>query len=180
MLQEGKSTLEHKRTAPGKISVAVVTCSTSRFEKSRKGETPQDASGDVIVEELTLAGHAVAKRVLVSDDKKTVARTIVSTCRDVSVDAVIITGGTGIASRDITIEVAEGLFEKKIDGFGELFRYLSFKEIGSSAMISRSTAGIYSGKVIFCLPGSTDAVKLAMTRLIIPEIGHLVKHAKEK
>ncbi len=179
-MPEGKSTREHKRSAPRKIAVAVITCSTSRFKKSRRGESYDDPSGDLLVRELTRADHVVARRELISDDRRMLKKVLGSLFQDAGLDAIIISGGTGIASSDITVEVAEGMFTKKIDGFGELFRHMSFKEIGSSAMISRATAGIYRNKIVFCLPGSIDAVRLGMTRLIVPEILHLVKHAKEK
>ena len=95
------------------------------------------------------------------------------------VDSIIVCGGTGIARRDVTIEVAERLLDKSIPGFGEIFRKLSHDRVGSAAVLSRALAGVLNGKVVFCLPGSTDAVQLAMTQLILPEICHMVKHASE-
>jgi len=95
------------------------------------------------------------------------------------VDSVIVCGGTGITKRDITIEAAERLLDKHMPGFGEIFRRLSYDEVGSAAVLSRALAGVMNRKVVLCLPGSTDAVKLAMTQLVLPEICHMVKHASE-
>ena len=135
-----------------------------------------DASGDLAAQLLTGEGHVLAGRALVKDDPAAVQQVI----RDhaVNVDVVITTGGTGITSRDSTYEAISALLEKRLDGFGELFRMLSYDEIGSAAMLSRACAGTVGTTAIFSLPGSEGAVRTGMTRLIIPEIGHVVRELK--
>jgi len=134
-----------------------------------------DTSGNAIVELLTLHGHQVAGRAIVRDDPAAIRQTIVKQLADPSAQVVITTGGTGITSRDSTYEVVANLLEKRLDGFGELFRVLSYQEIGASAMMSRACAGTSEGKILLCLPGSENAVRLGMTKLILPELGHLVR-----
>jgi molybdenum cofactor biosynthesis protein B len=157
----------HRASGPGCVSCAIVTVSDTR--------TPEtDTSGSAIASLLETAGHQVASRALVKDDVDAVTRAVADALDAGPVDAVILTGGTGLSARDSTYEAVTGLFEKTIDGFGELFRALSFQEIGPAAMLSRATAGIARGRVIFLLPGSEAAVRLAMDRLIIPEVSHIV------
>ena len=134
-----------------------------------------DTSGNAIVELLTLHGHRVAGRAIVRDDPAAIRQTIMKRLADPSAQVVITTGGTGITSRDSTYEVVVNLLEKRLDGFGELFRVLSYEEIGASAMMSRACAGTSEGKILLCLPGSENAVRLGMTKLILPELGHLVR-----
>ncbi len=144
----------------------VLTISDSR--------TPaDDSSGDAIAMLLTDAGHVVAGRALVKDDPSAVQREIRAHADQV--DVIITTGGTGITSRDNTYEAISQLLQKRLDGFGELFRVLSFQEVGSAAMLSRACAGAVGRTAVFSLPGSENAVQLAMTKLILPEIGHVVR-----
>jgi len=145
----------------------VITCSDTRSEEN-------DSSGSLIQELLTAEGHEIAGYYIVKDEPEEIKRLLTSKSREDSAQAIIVNGGTGISQRDSTFEVIDALLEKRLDGFGELFRYLSFKEIGSSAMLSRATAGLFQGKAIFSLPGSEPAVRLAMKQLIVPEIGHIV------
>jgi molybdenum cofactor biosynthesis protein B len=135
-----------------------------------------DVSGRAIVELLEGAGHVVAKRQILRDEPMDVRNAVLSNVG--GVDAIITTGGTGITSRDGTYEAVSGIFEKHLDGFGELFRYLSFEEIGSAAMMSRAAAGVARGTAIFLLPGSEHAVRLGMTKLILPELGHVVRELR--
>ena len=138
--------------------------------------TPEtDTSGNAIVELLTLHGHTVAGRAIVRDDPAKIRHTLVAQLADPSTHVVITTGGTGITSRDSTYEVVVNMLDKRLDGFGELFRVLSYEEIGASAMMSRACAGTAEGKILLCLPGSENAVRLGMTKLILPELGHLVR-----
>lgn len=132
-----------------------------------------DTSGDAIVELLQGAGHVLAGRQIVRDDPGAVRDCV----RRHAVDAqvVITTGGTGITARDSTFEAISGLIEKQLDGFGELFRMLSYEEIGSAAMLSRACAGTIGRTAVFALPGAEPAVRLAMTKLILPEVGHVVR-----
>lgn len=170
---------EHREKAPPSVSVFIITCSTSRYTSRKKGLPVDDPSGDMIESLLSSAGHKIARRVLISDSQRELAREIRRAARSRNVDSVIICGGTGITKRDVTIEMAERLLEKSMPGFGETFRRLSYDRMGSAAVLSRALAGVLNGKVVICLPGSIDAVQLAMTELILPEICHMVKHASE-
>jgi len=145
----------------------VLTCSDTR--------TPDtDTSGALIQQLLRDHGHRVVAYHIAKDEPSEVHRLLTQTPQNDSLEVIIINGGTGISRRDSTFEAVDGLLEKRLDGFGELFRYLSFKDIGSPAMLSRATAGLYQGKVVFSIPGSKGAVKLAMEQLILPEMGHIV------
>lgn len=153
-----------------KAGVSAVRCAVLTVSDTRALET--DVSGRTIVELLEGAGHIVAKRQILRDEPKDVHDAVVSQLG--GVDAIITTGGTGITARDSTYEAIAGLLEKRLDGFGELFRVLSYQEIGSAAMLSRAVAGVARGTAIFILPGAENAVRLGMTKLILPELGHVV------
>jgi molybdenum cofactor biosynthesis protein B len=159
----------HRRDAPTHISCFVLTISDTRTEAD-------DTSGDAISRALTEAGHVVSARRIVPDEPSNVRDVIRAQAG--TVDVVITTGGTGITSRDSTYEAIAGILEKHIDGFGELFRMLSFPEIGAAAMMTRACAGTVGRTAIFSLPGSEHAVRLAMTRLIVPELGHVVRELR--
>ncbi|HEY6359904.1 MAG TPA: molybdenum cofactor biosynthesis protein B [Vicinamibacterales bacterium] len=162
------SHVEHKSYAPGSVACYVLTVSDTR--------TPDtDSGGRAIRELLEGAGHAVVGHAIVRDEPSQVTATVRQQLTDGRARIIVTTGGTGITSRDGTFEAIDGLLEKRLDGFGELFRMLSFQEIGSAAMMSRATAGTAGRTAIFVLPGSPDAVRLAMTRLILPELGHVVQ-----
>ena len=162
------SQLEHKRQAPRAVRCFVLTVSDTR--------TPEtDTSGRAIRELLTGAGHEVASHAIVRDEPEQVTSAVKAQLADPRVQVVITTGGTGITSRDGTFEAIDRLLEKRLDGFGELFRMLSFQAIGPAAMLSRAIAGTAARKAIFVLPGSENAVRLALTRLVIPELGHVVQ-----
>jgi molybdenum cofactor biosynthesis protein B len=147
----------------------VLTISDTRTEAT-------DTSGDTIVEALRSAGHEVAGRRIVRDEPDVVREVVVSATPEVEV--VITTGGTGITSRDSTYEAITSVLDKRLDGFGELFRMLSYQEIGSAAMLSRAVAGTIGRTAVFALPGAQHAVKLAMEKLIVPEIGHVVRELR--
>src|SRR2546427_8351303 len=164
------SQTEHKAHAPVSVRCFVLTVSDTRTVET-------DASGRAIVELLTAAGHAVAGRAIVKDDPDLVRGTIERQLANPDVQAIITTGGTGITSRDSTYEAIDTLLQKRLDGFGELFRMLSYEQIGSAAMMSRAAAGLVAGRLIVWLPRSQAAVRLAMERLLIPELGHLVQQA---
>ncbi len=151
------------------MSCFVVTISDTRTESN-------DISGDAIVELLEAGGHELAGRRLVRDDPPAVRGAVAAGAASASV--VITTGGTGITSRDSTYEAIAALLEKRLDGFGELFRMLSYQEVGSAAMMSRACAGTIGSSVVFALPGSENAVRLAMTKLILPEMGHIVRELR--
>jgi len=158
---------EHKSHAPAQVATYVITCSDSRNAQS-------DESGQTIRRALEHAGHTVCGHVVVRDEPEAI-RTALEDASAKGARAVILNGGTGIGRRDNTVEVLERLFHKQLPGFGELFRLLSFKEIGSPAMMSRATAGTYRGMIVFALPGSPQAARLAMDALILPELGHAVR-----
>ncbi|ALA58158.1 MogA/MoaB family molybdenum cofactor biosynthesis protein [Nitrospira moscoviensis] len=159
---------EHKHRAPKSVSCMVITCSDTR--------TPEtDTSGQLIQKLLKENGHTVAAYHLVKDEPAQIKDRIAEGTANDTVQAIIINGGTGISRRDSTFEAVDALLEKRLDGFGEVFRYLTYQEIGSPAIMSRATAGIIKGRVLFSTPGSENAVRLAMEKLILPELGHLVK-----
>jgi len=158
---------EHKAHAPAQVSAFVVTCSDSRGPE-------RDESGTAIRSLLEGAGHSLAGYKVIKDEPDAI-RAALDEAQAAGARAVIFNGGTGIGRRDNTVEVLGKLFEKHLPGFGELFRYLSFKEIGSPAMMSRATAGTYQGMIIFALPGSPQAARLALDELILPELGHAVR-----
>lgn len=158
---------EHKRhTAERKAKCAGPTISDTRTEET-------DESGKIIIEELRGAGHTISHYKIVRNDHDDIRRTISELLEDEGTEAIFTTGGTGISRHDVTVEVVGKLLEKTLDGFGEIFRALSYKEIGSGAIMSRATMGVTKGKVIVCMPGSRSAVGLAM-KLLMPELGHIL------
>lgn len=159
---------EHKAHAPRSVRCMVCTISDSKTVET-------DTSGQVLRELLTSAGHEVVGYQIVRDDPSQVQGVIHAACADPAVQAVVFTGGTGITSRDQTFEAVEALLEKRLPGFGELFRMLSFQEIGPAAMLSRAQAGVRAGRLLFSLPGSPAACRLALERLILPELPHMVR-----
>ncbi len=161
---------EHRQAAPRVIRCSVVTISDTRTDET-------DTGGRAIVDLLTENGHDVLGKSIVPDDPGEVQRTVEALLSDQNVQAIITTGGTGISSRDQTYEAINGLLDKRIDGFGELFRALSYEEVGTAAMLSRALAGTARGRIVISVPGSRNAVKLAMTKLVLPELGHLVREA---
>ncbi|MCY2989594.1 MAG: MogA/MoaB family molybdenum cofactor biosynthesis protein, partial [Planctomycetota bacterium] len=137
-----------------------------------------DAGGQTVMDRLTAAGHVVVERHLVPDEPERMRMLLVQLRQQADVDAVLLTGGTGIASRDQTYETVAGLLTKPVPGYGELFRLLSYGEIGAAAMLSRAVGGLLGRVVVLTMPGSTAAVRLAMDKLILPELGHLVREAR--
>ena len=174
-----ESTKKHKATAPKQLSFAVFVCSTSRYQEAQKGEKTADASGDTIESSLKNAGHKVLSRKIIADDKSMIREAVHSVLTSAEVDAAVFCGGTGIAPKDITIETVSPFFEKTLPGFGEIFRRLSYDKMGSAAVISRAVAGVAKGKVLFCIPGSPDAVRVSVETLILPETSHIVRHIRE-
>jgi molybdenum cofactor biosynthesis protein B len=160
------SVAQHRARAPESVPCFVLTVSDTRTLET-------ETSGRAIADLLTTAGHTVTGRTLVKDEPAEVRRVVTEALRSSGARVIITTGGTGLSRRDSTYEALTALFEKRLDGFGELFRMLSFEEIGPAAMLSRATAGVAGGCAIFLLPGSEAGVRLAMTRLILPELGHI-------
>jgi molybdenum cofactor biosynthesis protein B len=166
--QSGGSASEHKAEAPRAVRCFVLTVSDTRTVQN-------DTSGLAIRDLLVTAGHQVAGSAIVRDDPAAVAKAVREQVENDDVQVVITTEGTGITSRDGTFEAIDEMLDKRLTGFGELFRMLSFEEVGAAAMLSRATAGTVARKAVFVLPGSEHAVRLAMTRLIAPELGHVVQ-----
>jgi len=162
----------HRSEAPREIPTAVITVSDTRTLEN-------DTGGGLVVELLENSGHPVALREIVADEPDAIAVAVATALDHANTRAVILTGGTGVAPRDRTPESVEPLLERLIPGFGELFRVLSYEEIGSAALLSRATAGIARGSVVFVLPGSRGAVQLGMEKLILPELGHLAGEARK-
>jgi molybdopterin adenylyltransferase len=160
--------VEHKHGAPSSIGCMVITCSDTRTSET-------DTSGYRIMHMLKDAGHSVVAYHLVKDEPSKIKAKIKAAVANRKVQAIIINGGTGISRRDSTFEAVDAMLDKRLDGFGEVFRYLTYQEIGSPAIMSRATAGIIKGRVLFSTPGSENAVRLAMEKLILPELGHLVQ-----
>ena len=159
---------EHKANAPRSIGCWILTISDSK--------TPEtDTSGKLIRELVSGAGHQVVGAQIVRDEPADVQRVIETVCRNDAVQALLMTGGTGITSRDSTFEAVEAMLDKRLPGFGELFRMLSFQEVGGAAMLSRAQMGIARGRIIVSMPGSPNACRLALEKLVLPELGHLVR-----
>jgi molybdopterin adenylyltransferase len=159
---------QHRATSPVSVRCAVVTISDTRTLDT-------DTGGAAIVQLLTEHGHTVVDRTILRDDADAIRAQLEAHLADERVQIVLTTGGTGITSRDGTFEVVTSLLEKTLTGFGELFRMLSYQEIGAAAMMSRACAGLARRRIIICLPGSEHAVRLAMTKLVLTELGHLVR-----
>ena len=159
---------EHRAAAPKSILCFVLTISDTRTKTT-------DASGRAICELLKQAGHTVSGHAIVRDEPAEVAALVRRQVDELGVMAVLTTGGTGITTRDSTVDAIDGLLEKRLDGFGELFRMLSYEDIGPAAMLSRAIAGTVARTAVFVMPGSEAAVRLAMTKLILPELGHVVQ-----
>jgi molybdenum cofactor biosynthesis protein B len=160
----------HRQSAVAAVPTAVITVSDTRTAET-------DSGGDRVAELLAAAGHPVASREIVSDEPGAIVAALRRSLASDAVRAVVLTGGTGVAPRDVTPDAVEPLLDRVVPGFGELFRALSYEEIGSAAMLSRALAGLSGGCVVFVLPGSRGAVKLAMEKLVLPEIGHLAAEA---
>jgi molybdenum cofactor biosynthesis protein B len=161
---------DHRRRAPEQVPTAVITVSDTRTLET-------DTGGALVAEHLEAARHPVVSRSIVSDDPERIAKALGDALANEAVRAVVLTGGTGVAPRDVTPESVTPLLDREIPGFGELFRLLSYDDIGSAALLSRALAGLAQGRVVFVIPGSRGAVRLAMEKLIVPEIGHLAGEA---
>lgn len=165
------STQQHRAEAPHKVRAAVITISDTRTKET-------DTSGAKIVDSLKAAGHEITAWEIVPDEPRHIGDLIERLRGDANLDAILLTGGTGVGSRDQTFETIEPLLTKTLPGFGELFRMLSYEEIGAAAMLSRAIGGLIGRTVVLAMPGSTAAVRLAMEKLIVPEIAHLVREAR--
>ncbi len=175
-----ESSKTHKNKASKILNFGVYICSTSRYKLIEQGEkTISDIGGDTIVDLLTKASQNVLFKRIIADDKTLISQSVQQALKTSDLDVVIFSGGTGITPTDVTIEAVSPFFEKTLPGFGEFFRRISFERVGSAAVLSRAVAGVAKGKVLFCIPGSPDAVRVAVEMLILPESPHIVKHARE-
>ncbi len=161
---------EHKQKAPQSVNCAVLTISDTRTE-------PDDESGTIIKQRLTQNGHQVLSYAILKDEADAVENKLKELLSHQQIQVIITNGGTGVSHRDITVETIFPMLEKNLAGFGELFRFLTYQELGTGSIMSRAIGGVAGGKIILCLPGSPQAAKLAMDKIILPEIGHLVREA---
>lgn len=162
-------TKKHKKNAPANLDIGVISISTTR-------SLAEDKSGHWISKRAKKEGHTVVLHQVITDDAETIAVTVLNVIAAHHPHALLLTGGTGLSNKDVTIEAVRSMFKKELSSFGPVFAQLSFEEIDSAAIMSRATAGIIDQTVIFCMPGSLNACKLACRALIFPELGHIVKH----
>ncbi len=167
-----ESAAEHRQKSPGKVGCAVITVSDTRT-------LDNDRSGQAVVDSLEAAEHTIVERAIVPDEPQRIREWVVRLADTDDVEAILLTGGTGIAPRDQTPETLEKLLTKNLPGYGELLRMLSYEEIGPAAMLSRACGGLIGQTLVLTMPGSTAAVRLAMEKLILPELGHLVAQGRE-
>jgi molybdenum cofactor biosynthesis protein B len=170
---------QHKDCTPKKLGFAIYTCSTSRYRQMERGEVISNLGETTIENLIAESGHVVLSKTVILDDKHMIEKVFRDCLSMADLDVIIFSGGTGISSLDVTIEAVSPLLEKVLPGFGEFFRRISFDEIGPAAVLSCAIAGVAAGKAFFCIPGSPNAVKTAMEKLILPEVAHIVKHARE-
>ena len=164
------SHLEHRRVSPASVTCAVLTVSDSRTEAD-------DESGKLYRELLTKGGHKVLVHAILKNDSAALTQKLLELLQMPDLQVIITSGGTGMSHKDISVETVTPLLEKTMEGFGELFRYLSYQEIGTASVLSRAVAGVAKGKIIICLPGSLGATRTALEKIILPEIGHMVREA---
>ena len=161
---------EHKHEAPKSVNCAVLIISNTRTEQN-------DESGRLVIKALEGNGHRVVSYCILKNDADSIQKKLGELLQEESLKVIITSGGTGISHLDVTVETISLALEKKLDGFGELFRFFTHQELGSGSIMSRAIGGVIKGKIILCLPGSVGAVNLAMEKIILPEIGHLVREA---
>lgn len=167
------STREHKKQAPKKIQIGILSVSTTRTLK-------EDKSGHWMAKSAVKEGHEILLHKVIPDNAPAITATVLQTVRDLDLPVVLVTGGTGISAKDVTIEAIRPLFKKELTAFGPIFTQLSYEKIDSAAIMSRATAGVIGKTAVFCIPGSLKACKLACKYLIFPELGHIVKHVRKE
>ena len=161
---------DHKEQSPKTVTCAILIISDSRTEAT-------DESGRFLKERLAGAGHSVLSYALLKNDPDAIKKTVQNWVARPELQVIIASGGTGASHRDVTVETISPMLDKKLDGFGELFRFLTYQDIGATSVMSRAMAGVINGKILISLPGSLGAVTLAMEKIILPEIGHMVREA---
>jgi molybdenum cofactor biosynthesis protein B len=161
---------EHKRLENKAVGCAVLVTSDSRTEET-------DESGKLIKQRLLDKGHKIVYYTILKNDAAILKNKIVELIKQEEVQVIITSGGTGLSHKDVTVDTVQSMLEKLLDGFGELFRQLTYQELGTASIMSRATAGVINGKIIICFPGSLGAATLAMDKIILPEIGHMVREA---
>ncbi|NVM30598.1 MAG: molybdenum cofactor biosynthesis protein MoaB [Candidatus Helarchaeota archaeon] len=164
----------HHEKVHENVKFSVIIVSDRRYQQSKAGKPIQDLTIPITEKVISKYSYGIQSRLIVPDDKNEILRKLSSLLDENDSEIILTSGGTGIGPRDVTIETIQPLFEKEITGFGELFRYISYEEIGPAAMLSRATAGIIKSKLIFILPGNPNAVELALKKLILPEIDHML------
>ncbi len=163
---------KHKANAPKKVNVGIITVSSTR-------SITEDKSGQWISKRVKKEGHQLVLHRVVPDETEAITQTLYETIKDYGAQVILVTGGTGISNKDVTIEAVRPFFKKELTAFGALFAQISFEQIDSAALLSRATAGVIGAAIVFCMPGSLKACKLACKALIFPELGHIVKHIHE-
>jgi len=166
------SSTEHKKNAPKTVNIGIITVSTTR-------SIEDDKSGLWISKRAKKEGHAVVFHQVIPDEIEIITRTVMDVIKNPAPQTLLVTGGTGISNKDVTIEAVHPLFTKELTAFGPIFAQLSFEQIDSAAILSRATAGVIEKTILFCIPGSINACKLACKAIIFPELGHLVRHIHE-
>jgi molybdenum cofactor biosynthesis protein B len=161
---------QHEQTAPQSLSVAVITVSDTRTLAT-------DTGGQTVLDHLQAAGHLLHSRHIIRDEPQAMRELLLALADELDLSAILLTGGTGISSRDQTFETVTALLDKTLPGYGELFRQLSYAEIGPAAILSRATGGVMRGKIVLTMPGSPNGVKLAMEKIIVPQLKHLAREA---
>ena len=161
---------QHEQSAPPSLSVAVITVSDTRTEET-------DTGGQAVIDHLLAAGHLLHSRHIIRDEPVPMRELLLALAQELDLRAILLTGGTGISSRDQTFETVSALLDKPLPGYGELFRQLSYAEIGPAAILSRATGGVFRGKVVLTMPGSPNGVNLAMEKIIVPQLRHLAREA---
>jgi molybdenum cofactor biosynthesis protein B len=162
---------QHRSQGPSSIRCAVITVSDTRTLDT-------DTGGQAVIEHLAAAGHEVVSRHIIPDEPAPMRQLLESLRERADIDAILLTGGTGVSSRDQTFETVTRLLDKPLPGYGEIFRFLSYQEIGPAAILSRATGGLLGRKVLLTMPGSPAAVRLAMEKIVVPELAHLVREAR--
>ena len=166
------SSKAHKKNAPRSVKTGIITVSTTR-------SLQDDKSGHWISKQAKKEGHKIVFHQVITDEIEIITRTVIDVIKDPAPQAILVTGGTGISSKDVTLEAVQPLFTKELTAFGPIFALLSFEQIDSAAILSRATAGVIQKTILFCMPGSINACKLACKAIIFPELGHLVHHICE-